>query len=366
MSTLPIWACINAQHSTDFTFRSFKGRPVCYWPLKELLSLPNLEEVVVLCGEEDQADWKALLESPALKYLLPKVDNVRLAHRIELEKYRSVFAKNHESAHFLYLSANAPLIHSTHLRQALRQLEADTSDITAICSAHVFKSPIWSGHSPLIHHSESTFWMPSEAFWASTQPLDIRPNQRLFHEIPKHAAPIHDEASYVAALATAPQLIQNADIKLFLTDVDGVMTDGGMYYTEEGEFKRFHVHDGMALQQLQASGVKTGIITSEDTDIVQRRAAKLRVDYLHQGKRFGGKLDAALAICQAEGITLQEVAYIGDDINCISLLKEVGIAACPSNATRHIQSLPGIWVMEKAAGQGVVREFIETLFPHVI
>ncbi len=119
-------------------------------------------------------------------------------------------------------------------------------------------------------------------------------------------------------------------IKLFLTDVDGVLTDGGMYYTESGdEFKKFNTRDGMAFELLRKAEIKTGIITSENTQIVARRAAKIKADYLYQGQRDGGKLAAAKEICEKEGITLREVAYIGDDLNCIGLLEKVGLAACP-------------------------------------
>ena len=83
-------------------------------------------------------------------------------------------------------------------------------------------------------------------------------------------------------------------IKLFLSDVDGVMTDSGMYYTENGdEFKKFNTHDGMAFNLLKAAGIKTGIITTENTKIVERRAAKLKVDYVYQGAGFKGKIGRA-------------------------------------------------------------------------
>src|SRR6478609_4630834 len=102
-------------------------------------------------------------------------------------------------------------------------------------------------------------------------------------------------------------------IKLFITDVDGVLTDAGMYYTESGdEFKKFNTHDGMAFDLLRKAGIKTGMITSENTKIVERRAAKLKVDYLYQGKKFADKLSAALEICAKENISIKEVAYIGD------------------------------------------------------
>ena len=151
-----------------------------------------------------------------------------------------------------------------------------------------------------------------------------------------------------------------AKIKLFLSDVDGVMTDAGMYYTASGdEFKKFNTHDGMAFNILREAGIKTGIITTENTTIVERRAAKLKIDYVYQGAGFKGKLAAAMEICVKENITLNEVAYIGDDINCIELLKAVGIAACPANSTKKGKAIPGIIQLQKSGGEGAIREFVD-------
>lgn len=151
-----------------------------------------------------------------------------------------------------------------------------------------------------------------------------------------------------------------AKIKLFLSDVDGVMTDAGMYYTASGdEFKKFNTHDGMAFNLLREAGIKTGIITTENTTIVERRAAKLKIDYVYQGAGFKGKLAAAMEICAKENITLKEVAYIGDDINCIELLKAVGLAACPANSTKKVKAIPGIIHLQKSGGEGAIREFVD-------
>ena len=155
-------------------------------------------------------------------------------------------------------------------------------------------------------------------------------------------------------------------IKLFLSDVDGVLTDGAMYYTESGdELKKFNTRDGMGFQLMREAGVKTGIITSEDTKLVARRAKKLKVDYLFQGKRDGGKLDMARDICAELGITLAEVSYIGDDLNCIPLLQAVGYAACPADAMTGVLALPGIHVLAKKGGEGCVREWVEYLLSQV-
>jgi 2-dehydro-3-deoxyphosphooctonate aldolase (KDO 8-P synthase) len=151
-------------------------------------------------------------------------------------------------------------------------------------------------------------------------------------------------------------------IKLLLTDVDGVLTDAGMYYSEAGdELKKFNTHDGMGLQLIRAKGIKTGIITSEDTKLVERRFHKLKLDYLYQGKREGGKLASVKEICEKEGIALSEVAYIGDDVNCFELLSSVGMAACPADALDAIKNIPGIIQMKKKGGEGCVREFVEMI-----
>jgi len=164
---------------------------------------------------------------------------------------------------------------------------------------------------------------------------------------------------YFKSLAEAQkQLLQKPNIRLFATDVDGVLTDAGMYYSESGEeLKKFNTHDGMGLVLLKKAGIKTAIITSENTQMVENRAKKLKVDYLYQGKKYGGKLSAILEMCEKENIALENVAYIGDDINCFDALSNVGLAACPANAQPEILSIPNIHKMAKNGGEGCVREF---------
>ena len=152
------------------------------------------------------------------------------------------------------------------------------------------------------------------------------------------------------------------DIRLFLTDVDGTLTDGGMYYGSDGtEFKKFNTRDGMGLQLLQSTGVKVGIVTSEDTPINVNRARKLKLDYLCQGARYGGKLQAVNEICLEMGITMDKVAYVGDDVNCYDLLAAVGWAACPADACNKVKSIQGIHILERRGGDACVREWIDQI-----
>ena len=151
-------------------------------------------------------------------------------------------------------------------------------------------------------------------------------------------------------------------IKLFISDVDGVLTDGSMYYTEHGdEFKRFNTYDGMAFQILRERGVKTAIITSENTKIVTKRAKKMGIDFLYQGQKNIGKLNAAKEICKTNNISLENTSYIGDDVNCYELLSKVNYSACPSNAVSKIKNIPNIIILETKGGSGAVREYVDKL-----
>jgi len=160
-------------------------------------------------------------------------------------------------------------------------------------------------------------------------------------------------------------------IKLFLTDVDGCLTDGGMYYSAQGdEMKRFCVYDGMGMVQLRKHGIKCGILTSETTDIVARRAKKLNLDYLYMGVGRQvdevrlTKLEACQKICDEMGISLADVCFVGDDINDIDLLQAVGLAACPMNARNEVKQIPGILCLSHAGGDGAIRELADLILAH--
>lgn len=146
-------------------------------------------------------------------------------------------------------------------------------------------------------------------------------------------------------------------IELVLTDIDGVWTDGGMYYDQTGnEWKKFHTYDSAGVLFCHQIGIPVGIITGEDTEIVKRRAEKLKIDYLYQGVK--NKLKIASTLCSELNIRLANVAYIGDDINDIELLKSVGFSACPDNSFPQIKELVN-YVTKRKGGEGAFREFVE-------
>ena len=147
--------------------------------------------------------------------------------------------------------------------------------------------------------------------------------------------------------------------KLILTDIDGVWTDGGMYYDQTGnEWKKFNTSDSAGVLFAHRLGIPVGIITGENTEIVSRRAKKLKIDHVLQGAK--DKLAIANNLCKELGINIKEVAFIGDDLGDMELLKAVGIAGVPASAPEYVKVLKTIEISKKG-GEGAFREFVEKI-----
>ena len=148
-------------------------------------------------------------------------------------------------------------------------------------------------------------------------------------------------------------------IRLFATDVDGVLTDAGMYYAESGdEWKKFNARDGMGLKLLQKAGIITAIVTQERTKLVMRRAEKLAIPELHQGVM--DKLSLVREMAARHRLALSQVAYIGDDANDLETLKVVGFSATPADGMPQVTAVVD-YVCQKKGGEGAVREIIEMI-----
>lgn len=146
-----------------------------------------------------------------------------------------------------------------------------------------------------------------------------------------------------------------SDIKLLLSDVDGVLTDAGMYYSENGdELKKFNTYDGMGFQLIQKLGIKVGILTKEDRQLNRARAKKLKLDFDFHGVHE--KLSRLDELLKELKLNYSQVAYVGDDVNDIEVLKKVGFAFCPSSSIPEVLQLENVHVLNKAGGEGAIRE----------
>ena len=148
-------------------------------------------------------------------------------------------------------------------------------------------------------------------------------------------------------------------IRLFATDVDGVLTDGGLYYSDSGEqTKKFNVWDGLGLVLLKHAGLVTAIITMDDTPLVKIRSAKLGITELHQGVR--DKLAVLNELASKYGIKLEEIAYVGDDVPDLPALRAVGFSAAPANAREPVRKKVR-YVCKAKGGEGAVREVADLI-----
>ena len=147
-------------------------------------------------------------------------------------------------------------------------------------------------------------------------------------------------------------------IKLLILDVDGVMTDGGMFFTANGdEHKKFNTKDGMGIMKAIKNGLNIGIISSGFSDqIVKKRADMLGIKKCYVGRE--SKIDILKNWMDEDSISFEEIAMIGDDVNDLTIMKNIGVSACPSDAVIEIKSFCNI-ILQKKGGEGCIREFLD-------
>lgn len=148
-------------------------------------------------------------------------------------------------------------------------------------------------------------------------------------------------------------------IKLIVMDVDGTLTDGGLYYSNDGmETKKFCVRDGIGILLVQAVGKKCMILTGKESDLVRKRASDLHIEYVFQGIKDKGQ--CIMDFIDKEQIKKEEILYIGDDLNDLGAMKIVGKTGCPSDAAEEVKQISEFIAMHKG-GDGAVRDILFAL-----
>ena len=360
--------------------KSFCGKPLAYWNLLALQNASKVDKIVVATDSDEIIKTIASFGFDKVKIFERSAENATDGASTESVMLEYILQSNlSETDVFMLVQATSPLTATNHFDEALTIYQQGKVDSMLTCVRN-FRF-FWNEDGTSKNYDYSArprrqdfqgMWMENGACYINTVGNIIMSRNRLsgkigIYEMPGYTAFELDEPDdwIILEHLMRKHVLKKkpkSNIRLVLTDVDGVLTDGGMYYTENGdEMKKFNTRDGMAFELLRQARIKTGIITSEITRIVENRADKLKADYLIQGKREGGKLAAALEICRKEGISLDEVAYMGDDINCFELLSEVGFPACPQDAILKIKEIANIRILSQKGGNGVFREFVDYL-----
>ncbi len=148
-------------------------------------------------------------------------------------------------------------------------------------------------------------------------------------------------------------------IKLLICDVDGVMTDGGLFFGDNGlEYKAFHSRDGLGIKMLQRSGIPLAVITARTSDVVKHRMKNLNIDLVFQGQL--SKVQAFEDLCTQLSLTPEQIAYVGDDLVDIPVMKQVGLAIAVADAHKQVKAMAH-WTTEHIGGHGAVRDVCELL-----
>ena len=360
--------------------KEFCGKPLVYWNLEALQNSSNIDKIFVATDCDEIKSVVNNFEFSKVEVYDRDPENANDTASTESVMVEFINKQNfNDDDLFFLVQATSPLTQTKDFDEALKTLKNQKADSLLTCVRT--KRFYWNQDGTPYNYDYKNrprrqdfdgMMMENGAFYINTTGNIIKDKNRLSGKVAIHemeeftAVEIDEEDDWLITEKLMHKHILSkrpkATIKLFLSDVDGTLTDAGMYYGENGEeFKKFNTHDGKGFELLRKAGIKTGIITSENTKIVENRAKKLKVDYLYQGLEHKGKLDIVKEICQKENISLQEVAYIGDDINCKELLQSVGLAACPSNALEEIRNIANIIQLSKSGGDGAVREFVKFL-----
>lgn len=367
--------------------KDFCGKPLVCWNIEELQKTHMIDEIIVAT---DSVEIKNTIIN--YNYSKVKIFNRNKQNAQDFASTESVMIEYIDSNKtnlnnndiFILVQATSPLTQSKHFSEAINLFNKKDYDsiVTCVRNYRFFWNNDGTSKNynykkrPRRQEFEGTL-MENGAFYINTIKNIKSYNNRLsgkigIYEMPDYTSSELDEPDdwiYLESLMRKYVLKKTpisksfSNVKLFLTDVDGVLTDGGMYYTEKGdELKKFNTKDGMAFQILREHGIKTGIVTSEDTKIVENRAKKLKIDFLVQGKSFGGKYESIKSLCEKEKINLaSEVVYVGDDINCYELLTKVYFPFCPFDSCNKIKGIENITITRKKGGFGVIREIVDNL-----
>lgn len=349
------------------------GRPLIYWVAKAANDAPCIDRVIVATDDRR-------IRNAVLAFNLSKVsvydrdpDNARDNSSTEsvMLEYIEKCGLNYDDMFFL-LQATSPLLTGIHISEMYGKMLTDGADSALSCVRS--KRFYWTPEGKPINYDYqsrprrqefSGCLMENGACYINSVGNIKRDKNRLsgkisIYEMPEYTAIELDEPDDLILLENLMKKYalgqKKTNISLFLTDCDGVLTDGGMYYGSDGiELKKFNTRDGMAFELLRKADIKTGIITGEISECVKRRAEKIRADELLMDEK--DKLEAIRKLCEKHNIHMKNVAYIGDDINDLDALKQVGVAACPNDAQPEIKTIPGIHVLACNGGSGCVREF---------
>lgn len=365
------------------------GKPLVYWTVAAACGCKNIDKVYVATDSEKIRETLQNVKDTDTDGRLDKMEIIGRSQEsasdtASTEFAMLEFAREHLFDHIVLIQATSPLLTAEDLDQGFALYEQkETDSVLSVVRQKRFNWKVEKDgsaqptnydyfHRPRRQEFEG-YCVENGAFYITSRERLLATENRISGNV--KAVEMSEDTFFEIDEPSDWDMIQQLlerrqkekvstgkqghQIKMLLTDCDGCLTDGGMYYSENGdELKKFSTLDGMGFGLMREHGVICGIITGENTKLVQRRAEKLKLDVLKMGVQ--NKFATVQGLCVEKGISLEEVAYIGDDINDRELLEQVGFSASVPDALQEIQNIVD-YVAVRQGGNGAVRDVIEHL-----
>lgn len=364
------------------------GKPLVYWTVKAACECKYLDKVYVatdsdIIKETVQAFcYKENGRFSKVTVIGRSADTA--SDTASTESAMLEFAENNAFDNIVLVQATSPLLGGTDLNNGFEAFLSDGTD--SVLSVVRQKRFHWAENIDGFAYPTnydvfkrprrqdfSGYLVENGAFYICSRDDLLRTKNRVSGNI---KAVVMDEDSFFEIDEPSDWLIIEAlmkkkgmdkhdsipDIKMFLTDCDGCLTDGGMYYSEKGdELKKFNTRDGVAFSLLKKAGIITGIITGESVDLNRRRAEKLKINEYIPG--CTNKLEAIKGLSSKYCIPLESIAFVGDDLIDIEAIKAVGFGCCPSDACELVKKSCD-FISKAKGGEGVIREIADKVLLH--
>jgi len=366
--------------------RPMCGKPLVYWTVKAACECRHIDKVYVATDSDRIKETVETFQLKKVEVIGRSAESA--SDTASTESAMLEFAEGRTFDNIVLIQATSPMLTGEDLERGFSLFEApDTDSVLSVVRQKRFHWALdESGHAvptnyDVFHRPRRQefdgYLVENGAFYITSREDLLKSKNRVsgrikavemkedtFFEIDELSDWIIIEAlmkkNGIEAADTDENRRKAKKIKIFLTDSDGCLTDGGMYYTEHGdEIKKFNTKDGMGFRLLREKGIITGIITGENVDIVRRRGAKLKMPEVHCG--IENKLEVVKAICEKYRCGLENVAYVGDDINDVEALRAVGMGFSVANGQREAKEAAD-YVTEKRGGDGAIREIVDKFF----
>lgn len=369
--------------------KNLGGKPLVYWTIKAACNCQYIDKVFV---STDSSAIRDVVEDIKNNFGMTNCEKIQVVGRTPesasdnatTEYAMLEFARLYDFDNIVLIQATSPLLRSKDLNGGFELFYTpETDSVLSVVKQYRF---LWEfvkdGNVRAINYDIyarprrqdfSGYIMENGAFYITSKKNLLGSKNRVSGNIKAYIMPEEtsveiDEPSDFIILENLMKMREKDtiignkithNIKMLLTDCDGCLTDGGMYYSEKGdELKKFNTRDGMGFSLLKKQGVLTGILTSEAVQLNYRRAEKLKLDIIRAG--CTDKVLEIENICEKYKISPENIAYIGDDINDLGVIKMVGYGCCPSDAVEEVKAAAK-YITTAKGGEGVIREVAQKI-----